>query len=69
MMESRGNLNYKNAQGLEIGPELVGSTLHFGTNSGNSAWSTAHYEKRSASGQGYNRDYHLYQMEWTPGLC
>lgn len=68
LMEARGNWNYV-ANGRQIGVEQFGSTLHFGTEWWNSAWWSTHFERNTASGQGLNRDFHLYQMEWTPGKC
>lgn len=63
MMEWRGNRDYT-VNGRQIGVKQFASTLHFGTENGNSAWQTAHYEKNA---EDLNEQYHLYKMEWSPG--
>lgn len=65
-MEGRGNRNITNDQGIQIGVEQFGSTLHFGPAWNINGWSTAHYTKNTAPGQGLNTGFHKYQMEWTP---
>lgn len=56
MMESAGNSELINN---------VASTLHFGTNSSNSAWRTSHFSKYNK--YDWDDDFHLYQMVWGPG--
>lgn len=65
IMESRGNRNLVQ-DGVNIGAEQVASTLHFGPATEFNAYETAHYSRNTAPGQGYNLDFHRYQMEWTP---
>lgn len=63
VMESRGNLNYVE-NGVQIGVQHIGSTLHFGTNATNDAWRTAHSARQK---HGLNAGYYVYGLEWTPG--
>jgi len=65
IMESRGNLNYVQ-DGVNIGAEQVGGTLHYGVDYTMNGWPKAHYDKNTAPGQGWNTDFHRYQVEWTP---
>ena len=64
IMESRGNENLYNGAGQNIGVQEFGSTLHFGTESWNSASWAAHLSKRN--GNGWHRAFHSYKMEWAP---
>ena len=66
IMESRGNRNLIQ-NGRNIGTELTSSTLHFGPYFPQDAYYNAHFERQTAPGQGYDQDFHLYQMEWTEG--
>nr|XP_023017874.1 beta-1,3-glucan-binding protein-like [Leptinotarsa decemlineata] len=63
IMESRGNKRLKNFQGVNIGVEQIGSTLHWGPNPANNKFSLTHYEKNNPAG--YESDFHNYQVEWT----
>lgn len=64
-MESRGNRNLV-LDGVNIGAEQIGSTLHFGPNPDFNGYPSAHFTRNSAAGNGFNNDFHRYQMEWTP---
>ncbi|XP_063234481.1 beta-1,3-glucan-binding protein-like [Bacillus rossius redtenbacheri] len=64
LAESRGNANYVQ-DGVNIGSEQVASTLHFGPYSGLDAYERAHFQKNAGAGGGYDKEFHLYQMEWT----
>lgn len=64
-MESRGNRNLLQ-NGVHIGTEQIGSTLHFGPNPDFNGYPTAHYTRNAAPGNGFNNDFHRYQLEWTP---
>ncbi|CAG7835655.1 unnamed protein product [Allacma fusca] len=66
IMESRGNLNLRNARGLNIGPEQVGSTLHYGPFFPMNGWDKAHFEKNLLKDQGFDKNFHEYGLEWTP---
>jgi hypothetical protein len=45
----------------------VGSTMHWGPDSGHNKYPLTHWERNTAPGQGFNGDFHNYQVEWTPG--
>ncbi|CAH0546479.1 unnamed protein product [Brassicogethes aeneus] len=63
IMESRGNRDLKE-NGRNIGTQLMGSTLHFGPNPANNAFMHTHWEKSLP--QGFDRDFHNYQVNWNP---
>lgn len=52
--------------GVNIGVEQVGSTLHFGPYPGLNGYPTAHFTRNSITGNGFNREFHRYSLEWTP---
>lgn len=60
-----GNLDL-NIGGKQIGVEQFGSTLHFGPRPDQNGWPSAHYERNTAAGQGFNKDFHKYELIWTP---
>lgn len=62
-MEARGNADLT-IDGGQIGTQQVGQTLHFGPYPALNGYHYASNTKNDA--QGYNTDFHLYQMEWTP---
>ncbi|XP_055603204.1 beta-1,3-glucan-binding protein-like [Uranotaenia lowii] len=66
LMESRGNLDYRDGSGTHIGVEQVGSTLHFGPNPNLNGYEMATGAKNTPAGNGFNKDFHRYQLEWTP---
>ncbi|XP_055607015.1 beta-1,3-glucan-binding protein-like [Uranotaenia lowii] len=66
LMESRGNLNYSTPDGTQIGVEQVGSTLHFGPTPAFNAYDTSTAAKNTEPNNGFGKDFHLYQLEWTP---
>ena len=65
LMETRGNENLLDGSGNNVGVEQFGSTLHFG-NEGWSAYMTAHFSQFSPRGNGWNKGFHSYKMEWAP---
>lgn len=66
MMESIGNVNvFEN--GVDIGAAQFGTTLHFGPDAERNAYRTAQHKRNAKAGDSFNRDYHVYEMEWTPG--
>lgn len=67
LFEYKGNEHLYDAAGNNIGVEEFGSTLHFG-NENWSAWYTSYFTRHSTPGWGFNREFHNYQMEWTPGM-
>nr|CAD7402313.1 unnamed protein product [Timema poppensis] len=64
LAELRGNLDYVQ-NGVNIGTEQSSSTLHFGPYWPLNAYESAHFSKNTPAGAGFDKDYHLYQMEWT----
>jgi hypothetical protein len=66
MMESRGNRKLFDPAGVNIGSEQVGSTLHFGPQ-GYNGFMNAYGAVNTAPDMGFDRDFHVYQLEWTPG--
>jgi beta-glucanase (GH16 family) len=65
LLESRGNLDYR-VDGVHIGVEQFGSTLHFGPYPALNGYEYTMATQNTASGNGFNKDFHLYQLEWTP---
>lgn len=63
LMESRGNKQLIK-EGVNIGTEQVGQTLHFGPYWNLNGYDYSSYVVNNAAG--YDNDYHLYQLEWTP---
>lgn len=63
-MESRGNLNFVNDENEKIGIQQVGSTLHWGPDKNFNRYNLTHFQKYNATG--FHKDFHRYQMEWTP---
>jgi hypothetical protein len=67
LTESRGNRQLtKNGQ--NIGCEQSSSTLHFGPFWPLNGYEHAHFEKNTATNQGYDKDFSRFQLEWTPGM-
>ncbi|XP_053697477.1 beta-1,3-glucan-binding protein-like isoform X2 [Sabethes cyaneus] len=66
LMEARCNVDYYDNDQTHIGVEQVLSTLHFGPNAWTNAYNTSTLSKNSPPGQGFNKDFHRYQLEWTP---
>lgn len=64
LVESRGNRNMF-SNGVHIGTQEAGSTLHFGPYPNLNGWERAHWVRRNSAG--YDRAFHRYQLEWTPG--
>jgi len=68
IMESRGNRDLGSSNGgANIGVELSSSTLHWGPDGANNRFLKTTWEKRTAKGKGYDKAFHLYQVEWTAG--
>jgi hypothetical protein len=66
LTEGRGNTNLT-LNGSNIGTEVSSSTLHFGPYWPINGFEKAHFEKRSESGEGFDQDFHRFQMTWTNG--
>ncbi len=67
IMESRGNKELINDQGKHIGVETVGSTLHYGPFWPLNGWDKAHSTISSPPNKGFDTQFHVYKLEWTPG--
>jgi hypothetical protein len=65
IMESRGNRKLFNPQGVNIGSEQISYTLHYGPYWPYNGYEKTHYETQSPVDQGYDRDFHVYGIEWT----
>lgn len=65
---SRGNKNYTNLE-KHIGVEQFASSLHFGPFADLDLYQTALFMRNAKPGNGFNNDFHRFQMEWTPGKC
>lgn len=63
LIEARGNKNYFNLDGVNIGTQQVGSTLHWGPFTQLNRWPKTHFERNDPAG--YDADFHEYEMRWT----
>lgn len=66
LLESRGNRKYMNGEGKHIGVEHFGSTLHFGPAWNRNGYWSANFASRTLPGNGYNKAFHKFQLEWAP---
>lgn len=64
LMESRGNAHLTDPEGTNVGVEQVGHTLHYGPFF--DVRGMTGFTKNTEAEKGFNKDFHLYQMEWTP---
>ncbi|XP_075970504.1 beta-1,3-glucan-binding protein-like [Anticarsia gemmatalis] len=62
VMETRGNRNLM-INGNNIGTQEAASTLHYGPKPGVNGFQKTHWAKKNPNG--YNSDFHRYQLEWT----
>jgi hypothetical protein len=65
IMESRGNRKLFNPSGVNIGAEQVSSTLHYGPFFPYNGYDKAHVEVNSAVDNGFDKEFHVYSVEWT----
>jgi hypothetical protein len=65
IMESRGNRQYT-VDGVNVGAEQVGNTLHYGVDYIMNGWPKATFATNTAPGAPWSDDFHRYQLEWTP---
>ncbi|XP_055606662.1 beta-1,3-glucan-binding protein-like [Uranotaenia lowii] len=63
LVESRGNLDLR-LDGVHIGNQQVGSTLHFGPNPNQNGYATT--VSYTNNNSGFNNAFHNYGLEWTP---
>lgn len=66
LVESRRNRDYVNHEGKQIGVEHFGSALHFGPTWHQNGYQTAAYSTHTEKNNGYNNDFHKYQLIWSP---
>jgi len=66
LLESRGNRQLFNPQGVNVGAEQISHTLHYGPYWPYNGYEKAHFEAQSAVGEGFDRAFHTYELEWTP---
>lgn len=66
-MQSKGNRELIQ-NGVNIGVEQINSKLHFGPYVTLDGWPTAQFSRNSKQGNGFNNDFHRYQLEWSPGM-
>lgn len=66
IMESKGNANYKDGNGVNVGNTLVASTLHWGPDADHNNYWRTHWEKNiQNTGRSFSDDYHLFGLKWT----
>ncbi|XP_055374595.1 beta-1,3-glucan-binding protein-like isoform X2 [Condylostylus longicornis] len=65
LLESRGNRELYN-NGVNIGVEQYGTTLHYGPDPNYNGWKYAHFVQNARNNEGFNKDFHKYTLEWTP---
>ncbi|XP_055322093.1 beta-1,3-glucan-binding protein-like [Sitodiplosis mosellana] len=63
LMESRGNNNYTDLNGIQFGAKRTTSTLHFGPSSQLDKWQTSTYAKINETG--FNNGFHIYEFIWN----
>ena len=64
IVESRGNSGLM-LNGVNIGAEQVSQTLHWGPHFFLNQYEKTSWSKNSVPG--YDSDFHIYGLEWTPG--
>ncbi|XP_022087863.1 beta-1,3-glucan-binding protein-like isoform X2 [Acanthaster planci] len=65
MVESRGNLNLVDENGVNVGVNQMGSTMHWGPFWPQNGWPKTHSTKNLPTGQTFGMDFHKYELEWT----
>ena len=67
--EVRGNRKLFDNHGTNIGSEQTASTLHFGPQPSGpyNGFMMTHTSRNSPVDQGYDRDFHIYELIWTAG--
>lgn len=64
LMESRGNVDYANSNGIQIGVKRITSTLHFGPNLNLDKWHTTTFAKNN-NRNGFDHGFHRYEFLWN----
>ncbi|XP_061407470.1 beta-1,3-glucan-binding protein-like isoform X1 [Lethenteron reissneri] len=65
IVESRGNVYLKDAQGVSHGVDEMGSILHWGPYPDLNSWWRTYVTKHATQGT-FGTGFHKYGMEWTP---
>ncbi|KAH1020465.1 hypothetical protein HUJ04_010118 [Dendroctonus ponderosae] len=63
LLESRGNKDYVNPNGMNVGTQQVGHTLHWAPSVGANQWAKTHFDKNDPAG--YDTDFHIYKLVWN----
>ncbi|ODM96111.1 Beta-1,3-glucan-binding protein [Orchesella cincta] len=63
LVDTRGNRNLFNENGIHVGSEQTCPDIRFGTGDNRKV---EYYCLNTAENQGFDRDFHLYELEWTP---
>jgi len=66
--EVRGNRKLFDWQGVNIGSEQTASTLHYGPDTNNNGFMKTHGTRNTPVDQGYDRDFHIFEVVWTPEM-
>ncbi|XP_069683835.1 beta-1,3-glucan-binding protein-like isoform X2 [Periplaneta americana] len=65
IMESKGNANYYDGNGVSQGVDTMGSTLHWGPDASHNGYAKTHWGKSlQGTGKDFADDFHLFGMEW-----
>ncbi|XP_076250161.1 beta-1,3-glucan-binding protein-like [Rhynchophorus ferrugineus] len=64
LLESRGNKDLVNAQGVNVGNQQISNTLHWGPYNEANRWPKTHFEKNNADG--FDKDFHEFELVWGP---
>ncbi|XP_072018556.1 beta-1,3-glucan-binding protein-like [Amphiura filiformis] len=65
IVESRGNINYKDSGGTSVGVDQMGSAMHWGPFMPYNAYHLTHASK-NLNGQNFGEAFYKYVVEWTP---
>ncbi|XP_030852677.1 beta-1,3-glucan-binding protein-like [Strongylocentrotus purpuratus] len=65
LLESRGNTNLKDADGVSAGVDQVGSTMHWGPFWPLNGYPKTHATKNLPEGQTFGSGFHKYALDWT----
>ncbi|XP_031639779.1 beta-1,3-glucan-binding protein-like isoform X3 [Contarinia nasturtii] len=63
LVQSRGNVDYIDSNGNQIGVKRVTSTLHFGPKSNMDGWPSSTYSRKNPDG--FNHVFHRYECLWN----
>ncbi|ODM88777.1 Beta-1,3-glucan-binding protein [Orchesella cincta] len=63
LVDTKGNRNLFNEKGINVGSEQTCPDIRFGTEDNRKV---EYYCLNTAENQGIDRDFHLYELQWTP---